>query len=125
MEEEVLISSHTLDCVGLLVAECGFPLGRRLLGAYPKRMPTIIKLEEDLFLTEGFEDFYHASMYHEKLTLDFALRNSREGSVFVIPHLTQIADGSLFLARQSRNVCGRYLETVIPATKLGLSGETI
>lgn len=46
-------------------------------------MPTIIRFGENVFLTEDFEDFYHTCLYHERLTLDFMLRNFPKGSAFV------------------------------------------
>lgn len=52
--------------------------------AYAKAVPTIIRFGEDIFLTEDFEDFCHAWLYHERLTLDLALRNFPKGrSTFV------------------------------------------
>jgi FkbM family methyltransferase len=67
----------------LLITECGFPLNRSLFKRYCSHLDTLVRIDGFVFVTQDFEDLYHALLYHEKSTLGFLMKSFRKNGVFV------------------------------------------
>lgn len=76
-------SSSDIEMYRLLISECGFPISRYLYARYAKRLNAVVNFGKHVFMTQDFEDFYHASLLYERRTLDWILRDFRNGGIFV------------------------------------------
>jgi len=78
-----ILSNYDTDISRLLITECGFPIKKQLFNAYIKKHPCIVRFNDNKFITQDFEDFYHAQLFYERHTLKFILGHLSPDEVFV------------------------------------------
>ena len=77
------MSYNDKEMLSLLASECGFPLSKDLFKKYADHVTSMVRIDSYSFITQDYEDFYHALLFYEKETLDFSLKNLAGGGVFV------------------------------------------